>query len=366
MKHKITITLLCLLMSGVCSLTAQKLEFTDMDASPLDMAHYPRTSAYNNYMPEDQKKAPQVKVLYSRPKKKEREIFGSLVPYGKLWRLGANEGTEVSFFQPVEIGGKFVNAGTYTMNATIHPDHWVIHLSSERGVAGTANLDPEKIVASAKAKVKNVADSRESFTIGFQEAGASKAYMVFEWDRTRAYLPMSFNPAFLNGDDASPLDLAQYPNRSRFRNFIDNEEELKANEPKVKVIYSRPQMKDRKIFGELVKYGEPWRLGANETTLITFYQDVMIGGTEVKRGTYGIMANVAEKEWEFVIHKNTASWGIANHDAETNVASIKVPTAAHSESLEALSMTFDKKDDKNVHLVVGWDKTIARLPITLK
>lgn len=366
MKHTITLALLCLLMSGVFTLTAQKLEFVPLDASPLDMAHYPASSAYNNYMAEDQKKDPQIKVLYSRPKKKEREIFGTLVPYGKLWRLGANEGTEVSFYQAVEIGGKSINPGTYTMNATIHPDHWMIHFSTERGVAGTANLDPEKIVASAKAKVKNMADSRESFTIGFQEVNANKAYMVFEWDRTRAYLPVSFNPALLDGENASPMDIAQYPSQSRFRNFIDNEEELKANEPKVKVVYSRPQKKGRTIFGELVKYGEPWRLGANETTTITFYQDVMIGGKEVKKGTYGLMAVPGAKEWEFVVHKNVVSWGTANHDDSLNVASVKGAVSSHSEALEALSMTFDKKDDKNVHLVVAWDKTLVRMPIVMK
>lgn len=366
MIRNITITFLFLLMTGISSLTAQKLEFAPVDASPMDIAHYPRNSAFNNYMAEDQKQDPKIKVLYCRPNKKEREVFGGLVPYGKLWRLGANEGTEVTFMQAVEIGGKFVNPGTYTMNATIHPDHWTIHISSELGVAGTANLNADKIVASAKAKVKNVSDSREAFTIGFQDVNADKVYMVFEWDRTRAYLPVSFNPPFLSGSDASTMDLAQYPSGSRFRNFIEKEEELAAAEPKMRVVYSRPVKKGRTIFGDLVKYGEPWRLGANETTTITFYQDVMIGGTEVKKGTYGLMANVDKAEWEFVIHKNVVSWGIANHDDKLNVASIKAPVTAHSESLEALSMTFDKKDDKTVHLVVAWDKTLVRMPITMK
>ena len=366
MKNRITITLLSLLMSGVFSLTAQELEFAALDASPMDLAHYPRTSAFNNYMPDDQKKEPKIKVLYCRPNKKERAIFGGLVPYGKLWRLGANEGTEVSFMQPVEIGGKFVNAGTYTMNATIHPDHWMVHFSSELGVAGTANLNPEKIVASGKAKVKNLDNGREAFTIGFQEVSADKVYMVFEWDHTRAYLPVSFNPAYLSGDDASPMDLVQYPSRSRFLNFIEKEEERAAMTPKMRVVYSRPQKKGRTIFGELVKYGEPWRLGANETTTITFFEDVMFGGKEVKKGTYGLMAIVNKDEWEFILHKNVVSWGIANHDNEHNVASAKAAVSAHSESLEALSMAFDAKDDKNVHLVVAWDKTLVRLPITMK
>lgn len=366
MKNRITFLMLVLLTSVVFTMDAQEIKFPDMDISPMDMAHYPRTSAFNNYMSDDEKLDPQIKVLYCRPNVKERDIFGGLVPYGKLWRLGANEATEVTFMQPVEIDGKFVNRGTYTVNATIHPDHWMVHFSSELGVAGTANLDPEKIVASAKAKVKNIADSREAFTIGFQKVNADKVYMVFEWDRTRAYLPIGFNPPFLAGNDASPLDMVQHPSNSRFRNFIDNKEELAAANPKMRVVYSRPQMKGRKIFGDLIKYGEPWRLGANETTTITFYEDVMVGGKEIKKGTYGLMAIVNQNEWEFVIHKNVASWGTANHNDEDNLVSVKAPVSSHSEKVEALSMTFDEKDAKNIHLVVAWDRTLVRLPITLK
>ena len=288
------------------------------------------------------------------------------MPYGKLWRLGANEATEVSFMQPVEVGGKFVNPGTYTVNATIHPDHWMVHFSTELGVAGTANLDPEKIVASGKAKVKNLDSAREAFTIGFQEVNAGKVYMVFEWERTRAYLPINLNPAFLSGSDVSPMDLAQFPSRSRFRNFMESEEDLAANVAQMRVVYSRPQKKGRTIFGDLVKYGEPWRLGANETTLITFYKDVMIGDTEVRRGTYGLMAVPGEKEWEFVLHKNVASWGIANHNDEDNIASVMGSVSAAPETMEALSMTFDEQEDKSIHLVVAWDNTMVRMPIKMK
>jgi hypothetical protein len=241
-----------------------------------------------------------------------------------------------------------------------------VHFSSELGVAGTANLDQEKIVASGTAKVKNITNIREAFTIGFQKVNDSKVYMVFEWDRTRAYLPIGFNPPSLAGSDASPMDLVQYPSMSRFRNFAENEEELAAATPKVRVVYSRPQMKGRTIFGELVKFGEPWRLGANETTTITFYEDVMIGGKDIKKGTYGLMAVVDKAEWEFIIHKNVVSWGNANHNDDDNIASAKAAVTASSTSLESLSMAFDKKDDKNIDLVVGWDKTQVRLPITLK
>lgn len=365
MNCKNALLLFCFVL-GAVALTAQdKLEFPNLDASPMDAAHYPRTSAFNNYMPDDQKKPTQIKVLYSRPNKKEREIFGKLVPYGEVWRLGANEGTQVRFYQAVEIGGKFVAPGTYTLLAEVHPHKWGIIISSETNRAGAANLDPEKIVARAGAKVTNVGDSREAFTIGFQKVDEQRCNMVFEWDRTRATLPISFNPVFLDGVNASPMDLAQYPTRSRFQNFL-KEEEKAANKPKIRVVYSRPQKKGRNIFGELLKFGEPWRLGANETTLITFFEDVKIGGTDVKAGRYGIMATVNKDKWDFVIHKNTQSWGVYKHDAETNVATFSASVAATPSEVEALSIVFEKKDDKNVDMIVAWDNSMARLPIQMK
>ena len=189
--------------------------------------------------------------------------------------------------------------------------------------------------------------------------------MVFEWDRTRASLPISFNPVFLAGDDASVMDLAQYPDRSRLRNFV-KKEELAENEPKLRVVYSRLLKKGRVIFGDLLKYGEPWRLGANETTEITFFDDVTIGGKEVKKGKYGIMVVPNADKWEFIIHTGIPSWGTFGHDDETNVASVSAPVSKSATEVEALSIVFDKKDAKNVDMVVAWDKTQVRMPIVLK
>ena len=366
MNFKNTITLVVLILIGTFTVNGQELKFPDLDKSPMDAATYPRNAAWRNYLDGDDRNTPlKVKVLYCRPKKKEREIFGKLVPYGEDWRLGANEATEVLFNTHVEIGGKFISAGYYTMFAEVHPNHWVIKISSERHIGGSANRDVSKDVVNVSVPVINLADSRESFTIGFQRVDDDHCNMVFEWDRTRTMLPISFNPVFLAGDDVSPMDLAQYPNRSRLRNFL-KEEELAENEPKVRVVYSRPQKKGRVIFGELLKYGEPWRLGANETTEITFFDDVVIGGKDVKKGRYGIMATPNEDNWEFVIHTDIPSWGTHEHDDEKNVVSVTAPVSKSATEVEALSITFDKKDDNNVDMVVAWDKTQVRMPIVLK
>lgn len=367
MNVKSTFLFLAIFFIGTPLMTAQELKFPSLDKSPMDAVTYPRNAAWRNYLQGDDKNTPlQVRVRYCRPKKNEREIFGGLVPYGELWRLGANEATEVYFAAPVEIGGTFINAGYYTMFAEVYPSHWNIIISSETNIAGTANRDESKDVVSVKTPVTNVADSRESFTIGFQRVDDESCNMVFEWDRTRTALPISFNPAYLGGDDASPMDLVQYPSNSRFLNFIENADERAAAAPKIRVVYSRPQKKDRVIFGELIKYGEPWRIGANETTEITFYGDVKVGDTDVKSGTYGMMAIVNADKWDIVIHKNIPSWGTFGHDDEKNVATVSVPVQKTPSTVEELSILLEKKDDNSAEMIIAWDNSMVKVPVMFK
>lgn len=350
---------------GFMSMNAQDSKFPSLDKSPMDAVHYPRSSAFNNYMDDDEQLDRKIKVLYCRPVVKGRKIFGDLVPYGKEWRLGANEATEVTFFDAVEIGGTFVNRGNYTMFADVNEKEWTIKISSQRHLGGNTDRDMSKDVASMTIPVKTVGESRESFTIGFQKINDGLVHMIFAWDKVEAALPINLNPAFLSGDDASPMDLAQYPRRSRLQNFL-KPEEIDANQPKVRVVYSRPKRKDRTIFGELVKYDEPWRLGANETTEVTFFEAVTIDGKEIRRGTYGMMAVPTKDSWEIIIHKGIPSWGVYNHDEENNIASIKVPTRPTGEMVENLSVFFEKKTDKEVHMIIAWEETMVAVPVMFK
>jgi hypothetical protein len=363
MRTKILLSFFLLTVLSFADLSAQEINFGGMDASPMDAAHYPRMSAFQNYLAaDDPDRTRQIRVYYSRPKKKGRQIFGGLVPYGQLWRLGANEATEVTFYQPVEIGGVYVSAGSYTLFATPYPNEWTIELSRERFVGGTANLDASKVVTAVTVPVTYRATPLESFTIGYRKIDDSHVEMVFAWDNVEAALPVSMNPALLAGDDVSPMDLVAYPPMSRLTNLVEPDQR-EANQPQIRVVYSRPQMKGRAIFGKLIPYGTLWRLGANETNEVTFFQNVMIGDTEVEAGTYGLFANIKEGSWEFILHESVQSWGQANFDEESIVATYEAKTEKTPETLEALSMTLVDAGDGTVHLAVGWENTMARMPI---
>ncbi len=361
-----TLLFFCLAFFGGISLNAQTVEFGGMDKSPMDAAHYPRRAAFKNYLSADDPDTRQIiKVLYSRPNKNDRDVFGTLEPFGQDWRLGANEATEVTFFQAVEIGNTTIPAGTYTMFAQLYPEQWIIKISEERFLAGAGNRDVSKDLVAVPVTTHSTGNAREAFTIGFQKVDDNQVNMIFEWDKTRASLPINLNPPSMAGSDASPMDLIQFPARSRMLNFVE-EADKEANQPQVRVVYSRPQMKGRKIFGDLIPTdGSMWRLGANETTLVTLFMDAKVGDTDVKAGTYGLFARVMDNEWEYVLHKSTQSWGNANFDEKDIVATYKTKTEKTPTTLEGLSATMMDVDG-TIHLVFGWENTMARLPIMMK
>ncbi len=164
------------------------------------------------------------------------------------------------------------------------------------------------------------------------------------------------------GVDKSVMDMSYYPARIAFRGFAKTEEEKKA-EPVIRVIYSRPLKNDRQIFGELVKYGEVWRAGANESTEIMFYKDVKIGGAKLKAGRYTIHLVPNEKEWEVHFSNDLDRWGSYSFNPEeSTVAKITVPTEKTQETVEAFAIMFQGVDD-GAHMLMAWDDTMVRVPI---
>ncbi|MFK7951955.1 MAG: DUF2911 domain-containing protein [Ekhidna sp.] len=163
--------------------------------------------------------------------------------------------------------------------------------------------------------------------------------------------------------DKSPMDAAYFPPRAAFRAFAKTDEEKKANQPKIRVVYSRPQKNGRKVFGELEKFGAVWRLGANEATEITFMQDVKIGDNKVKAGRYTMYAIPQADSWEVHFSTDNDGWGhYAYKPEESMVTKIKVETAKTESTVEAFSILFEEVDG-GAHMIMAWDDTMVRLPI---
>lgn len=123
----------------------------------------------------------------------------------------------------------------------------------------------------------------------------------------------------------------------------------------VKIDYSSPAVKGRKIWGELVPFGEIWRTGANEITSITFSDPVKINGTELPAGTYGIHTLPGESEWEFIFSKDTKVDGSSNFDKEKEVLRVKAKPEEHH-FMERMTFLFTDVTDNSASVNLLWDK----------
>jgi len=133
----------------------------------------------------------------------------------------------------------------------------------------------------------------------------------------------------------------------------------------IEITYSRPSVKDRKIYGELVPYNKIWRTGANKATAIRFSDDVKIGGSDLKAGVYAIFTIPGEKEWEILFNSNTEQWGAYDHKDEEVVLRIKV-NSEESEFTESMLFYFDDLRNNTATLNLQWEKTRVSIPIEVE
>lgn len=152
------------------------------------------------------------------------------------------------------------------------------------------------------------------------------------------------------GLDKSPMDAAAFPTDYKNANKL------------IKVVYSRPQLKERSL-EKLAPNGKVWRTGANEATELTLYTDMMLGDTKIAAGTYTFYVIPGEKEWTAIISKDLNVWGSYFYNEDKDVARISVPVTEGKESLESFSIAFTESEN-GVDMHLGWDKARIAVPFT--
>lgn len=159
--------------------------------------------------------------------------------------------------------------------------------------------------------------------------------------------------------DKSPMDMSYFP-----VNYPVLKIQKKATEPlQARVIYSRPQKNGRTVFGELVEFGEVWRLGANEATEIELYKDAKIGGNKLKKGKYTMYAIPQLDKWTIIFNKETDIWGAFQYDSKKDALRIDVRIEKINDPAEAFTMIFEKITG-GANLIIAWDDTLAKLPFS--
>jgi hypothetical protein len=173
-KYKLTIILISFVFLN--DVIAQ--EALTPRLSPLEMVTLKYESSY-------------IKVTYGRPHKKGRNIFGDLVPYGKVWRTGANEATEITFTKDVLINKKRIAAGTYTIFTIPEKNKWNVIFNSDLGQWGAYKYNPDKNVLEIDAAVSEMDIVYEPFTIEFQLQDG-KTNLLMMWDNIKASFTINF------------------------------------------------------------------------------------------------------------------------------------------------------------------------------
>lgn len=158
------------------------------------------------------------------------------------------------------------------------------------------------------------------------------------------------------GIDVSPMDMSYYP--------VDYPKLKMAKSvntpPLARVIYSRPHLQGRHIFHEVLKYDEPWRLGANEATELDLYKDATIQDKKIKAGRYIIYCVPHTDNWTIAINTNIDSWGL-EPDTTKDVARFTVPVIKTNNSLEYFTIVFEDNNG-TANLLMAWDDAEVRLP----
>lgn len=179
---------------GLMALTGGSFAQTNLpplDKSPMDMCYYPVDYPVLKIQLKSDA-LPVARVIYGRPQKNDRSIFGDLVPYDMIWRVGANEATEMEFFRDVKIDNKKVAKGRYTLYAIPTPDKWTLVINKETDTWGAFGYDAKKDVLRTDVKVITRPDIVEVFSICFEGTDKNSTSLLIAWDNKEVHLPIKW------------------------------------------------------------------------------------------------------------------------------------------------------------------------------
>jgi len=183
--------ILVILLLAVSGFSYAQSTLPPLDKSPMDMCYYPVD--YPVLKIQHKIDAPLIaRVIYGRPQKNNRSIFGDLVPYDMIWRMGANEATEIEFFRDTKIDGKKLLKGRYTLYAIPSTDSWVLVLNKETDTWGAFAYDQKKDVMRTIVKVTTRPDMIDVFTINFEGKEKNKTSLMIAWDNKEVHMPISW------------------------------------------------------------------------------------------------------------------------------------------------------------------------------
>lgn len=185
MKQLFPLFILCFLFS----ITNGQTKIPALDKSPMDMSYYPADYPLLKLQDKINERLA-ARLIYSRPGKNGRAIFGELIEYGKVWRLGANEASEIEFYQNVMINGIKIKKGRYTLYAIPEIEKWTIIFNKETDTWGSFRYNIQKDILRVEIPVLKQQEIVESFVMYFDKLPKGFSLQIL-WDDIKVSLPIS-------------------------------------------------------------------------------------------------------------------------------------------------------------------------------
>lgn len=287
-------------------------------------------------------------VDYSRPSVKGRKIFGELVPFGSVWRTGANASTKLNFSGDVKFGDKDVPAGKYALYAIPDKKNWTLIVHKTTDMWGANGYDEANDLVRVEVPVQKLKDLQESMVIEFDTFTANGAHLVIAWAHSMVRVPVAWEADPEARPVASPHTVV----------------EQQVGTIEAKVDYSRPSMRKRDVFGKLVGYDKVWRTGANASTKVSFTGDVKFGDQEVPAGDYALYTIPNKSDWTVILHKKTDMWGANGYDATNDLIRVEAPVVKMADTQESFRIDFNGFHEGGADLAMSWGNTMVKVPVT--
>jgi hypothetical protein len=284
----------------------------------------------------------EISVNYGRPSMRGRVIMGGLVPWGKVWRTGANQATHMKTNFPMTFGSVQVPKGLYTL-WTIPSEHgWKIVVNKQTGQWGT-NYDARQDLARFDAQVEMLEAPVDTFTIGLRATGPSSGEMTLSWEKTRVVIP------FEKIDKIRPLSP---PDSAR----------IKLGGKEIMIRYSPPFMRGREIWGVVVPWDSVWRTGANQPTSLETETSLMLGQQTIPAGSYVLRSLPTEKSFTLIISRK----GEGQTPDALVVARVPMEMQRSDHLLDPFRIWFDPGANGGAILKLGWADRIYSAPVAAK
>jgi hypothetical protein len=131
----------------------------------------------------------------------------------------------------------------------------------------------------------------------------------------------------------------------------------------IEISYSRPSMRGRKIFGDLVPYGQVWRTGANSATKVKFGEEMILGGQTIKAGEYALYTIPDTKEWTVILNKGIGNWGQYGYDTNDDIARFKIVPKNKEGNTQTFTINITNITYSTCNIEMAWEKTKLVIPV---